>query len=437
MKKTLLIDTNILLHYIRLDHIDWLKETGATEAKILVVPVVIAEIEKHKISHPIKRLRKRAVDYVKWFNSLVSDGLNAELRPGVTLQFVCAEPALDFEYHQLDKETADDRLIAHAIELQQDGITSLSIVAADTGVRLKALARKLDVIFWADNDYKLKEEEDQEQKRIRELEREIQKRDNKAPLLRLLYEDGAQHIEHVLVQRSQRDFDEIMGRLRHRYQLLDITPVRRQAPPTGNSLIDRINRATEATRYIQEVSVVGMHAGRQRYNSELPRFFERYEEYLSNLYYFQSHVIRLDLVLANNGTCVADDVYIKLTFPKGLDVRDEFDVPVEPDSPEPPKPGENPWSTIGYGHLLSRNLFLPAVPRSEPNVKGPRIDTVSGVASYQVRKAKHNVPVTLDPIYVVYEDIATVENFGVEYALHADNLPAAIEGELSVVIRTE
>jgi len=120
MKKTLLIDTNTLLHYRRLNEVDWLKETSAPEVDILVPPVVIRELEKHKDLHSVKRIRKRAAEYVKWFSSLLSDGLSTELRPGVTLRFLSVEPSLDFALHQLNKDLADDWLIARAIEQSQN-----------------------------------------------------------------------------------------------------------------------------------------------------------------------------------------------------------------------------------------------------------------------------------------------------------------------------
>lgn len=204
MRKNLLVDTNILLHYRPLDEIDWPREVGADEVEILIAPTLIRELEKHKASSPIKQVRKRAVDRVKWLHSQLSASPKRELRSGVTLRFIPHEPSIDFHDHQLDRDIADDWLIAHAIEESQDESSSLSIITADTGLHAKSLHRNLDVVFWDDNPYKLMDEEDSEQKQIRELQAKIRDYTNLMPKLRLQYEDGTQHRECFLKQRTER-----------------------------------------------------------------------------------------------------------------------------------------------------------------------------------------------------------------------------------------
>jgi len=60
----LFIDTNVLLHYRRLEEIDWLGFSHSDEAVLLLSPVIIRELERQKITHPQRKLRKRAQEVV-------------------------------------------------------------------------------------------------------------------------------------------------------------------------------------------------------------------------------------------------------------------------------------------------------------------------------------------------------------------------------------
>ncbi|MEQ6335778.1 hypothetical protein [Sphingobium sp. MK2] len=56
----LFLDTNILMHFQRIDQIDWPDIADATECILLIAPVVIRELEKHKVQHSSPKLRERA-----------------------------------------------------------------------------------------------------------------------------------------------------------------------------------------------------------------------------------------------------------------------------------------------------------------------------------------------------------------------------------------
>jgi hypothetical protein len=55
----LFVDTNVLLHYRRLEEIDWLTLTASREVTIFLCPAVIRELDRQKVVHPQQKIRRR------------------------------------------------------------------------------------------------------------------------------------------------------------------------------------------------------------------------------------------------------------------------------------------------------------------------------------------------------------------------------------------
>ena len=406
MKKTLLIDTSILLHYKRLDQIDWVKEVGASKVEILLVPVVIRELDKHKEQHPVKRVRKRAADYVKWINSLFSKALAVQICNGVTLRIVCSEPSLDFAVHQLDKGVADDWLIAHAIEESQGGPdSSVPIVTADVGLRLKGLGHNLDVVWWADNKYKLPENVDPDEKRVRELEQEIRQLKNRVPVLELRFPDGQRHHEFTLTEIPRETIDAILDDIWENNQC-------------GHR--DSLKNGFSSRAHDQAVR----------------DYCSRFESYLKELSYFQGHVIELGFVLTNVGTAVGDDIDVQLLFPDNLDIKSRFKTPAEPAPPKVYLPSESfdlP-KVVPIGGNLVYHMPPDASLRPGLDADGPTVNPTTGVIGYHVPKVKHNQSVELTATYVFLDDPSALPGFQVTYKLFAGNIRDVVESSLSVII---
>lgn len=434
MKKFVLLDTNILLHYKRLDQIDWLAETEASEVEILIAPVIMREMDKHKIQHPIKHIRDRATKYMKWLNSLPIVDMQYEIRSGVIVRFICNEPSIDFEAHQLSKDIDDDWLIAHAIEELPGKEASLSIIVADTGIRMKMLGKKIDVKLWADNQYKLEAEEDPEQRRIKELEDELRKHTSRMPKLSLVHDNEMQYKTYTLRKREQNNIDDEMMRTRQMYPEYGTDDaIHKRTYRTGSAVLDQFNILNYTAGFCEQLLNTSFAAGRKRYNSELPAFFERYENYLKDLYYFEGHVVPVGLTIENAGTCPAGDVLIHIELPSHLDVRDRYDVPVEPDPPKEPQPDENKLYMPTFHSSFYRNLSQPSVMLPEPNITGPELEA-SDMISFRIKKARQHVSCNLDPFYIVFDDLASAKNFNIAYTIIADNISDKVAGTLNVLI---
>ena len=84
-----------------------------------------------------------------------------------------AEPALDFASLGLDKANQDDRLLASVVEFTAQLLGDrVGIVTADIGLRVKAHSRCIEVVA-LDDDLRLPDEPDPQEKKIKQLEREL------------------------------------------------------------------------------------------------------------------------------------------------------------------------------------------------------------------------------------------------------------------------
>lgn len=234
---------------------------------------------------------------------------------------------------------------------------------------------------------------------------------------------------------NREDLEEAMLQVRGTYHGYGtVLPERRKSNSMGMGILDGIPQLYAISGFAQQAYEMEHRVGIKRYNSQLPDFYERFEKYLEEQHYYENHVIRIDLGIANDGKCVADDVYILLKLPEDLDVRDEFRLPVEPDPPREPQPDESVFDSPLFRSSIYRNLSTPLIMPREPNVTGPKLQAAS-VISFRVRKAKHNMTAELDPFFIVFEDLDAVRNFSIAYTLIADNVGDKITGELHVIVQ--
>ena len=263
---------------------------------------------------------------------------------------------------------------------------------------------------------------------------EIQRLNNRIPKLELRHGDGAQHRIFILEQANQLVIDDGMIRIMRIYHEYDTDNKNRSGiGPTEFPFLNQINQINSMLGSYDLWSNAWSLVGKTRYNAELPKFYERYEKYLSSLYYFRSHVLSIDLMLDNTGTCAADDVMIQLELPAHLDVRDQYNVPVEPEPPKEPQPDENRYYISTFHSSIYRNLSQHSVILPEPNITGPNLEA-SNMISFYITKARQHVSYNFDPFYIVFDDLECVKNFKIAYTIIADNIPDKIIGILDVVI---
>ncbi len=160
----LFLDTNIYLHYTFFAEIPWEKIVEAEEVFLVVPPIVLSEIDKHKYSHSSSRIRERAAKVARKYAELI-DG-DEHLRPGVRIVFQAVEPT-DFESHQLVRESQDDRLLASILGYMKENPTSeIILVTSDIGLKVKSKTRNIRTLSLPDDSRMIWEDANEKRSRI-------------------------------------------------------------------------------------------------------------------------------------------------------------------------------------------------------------------------------------------------------------------------------
>lgn len=423
------VDTNVALHYKRLDQIDWKGEVDEKRCEIVVCSVFLAELEKHKVEHPNKKIRKRAGEYSTWLAKKYDDPV---IREGAEIRFLPDEPMIDFAAHRLDPDNFDDRLVASVIELsQRESDSKFYVITADLGLTLKLRSRGLLAIKPADK-YALPEELSEEEKENRELRVQLAKWTNRMPKPTLHFKSG----EQILVVQRQKLLPkdefirEAMIKLRSKHPLMETS-----LPD------DRFNSLAKSPTMLQIGDAVkSLALNRDRsYNSSLQNYFAEYEAYLEQCYVYGVHraaICKLELTLSNlEGASPANNVDIYLKCEKPAELLTDDDWPAAPKRPsEPEQPGI-------FGTTGSR-LSVPLIPQlrtmadvlRDADPTRPRLNTVDGNATYYLHQIKHRQTLELLPLWLDFSAVEEADNVSIGFEVHTSEIVEPVTGPLHIRI---
>jgi rRNA-processing protein FCF1 len=137
----LVLDTNALLHYYRLDVVPW-SRIFKKDIRIALPHVVIDEIDT-KSYNAGPTIQRRARGVYRMLELLLTDIENtgsAELPDGTAFEILADEPG----HHRLPNN--DDEIVARAAMLQQVIYPcALTLVTRDIGMRARAMTQRLSV----------------------------------------------------------------------------------------------------------------------------------------------------------------------------------------------------------------------------------------------------------------------------------------------------
>jgi len=187
-----------------------------------------------------------------------------------------------------------------------------------------------------------------------------------------------------------------------------------------------------------------------RYNKEAERYIGTYPAYLLQSTEYENlkrRSIRLDIALSNDGTLPAEDIDVYIHFPDGFQLLNEQDLLPSPQPPPAPTPPMTELEKLSrsmsnlsiYNAPLFGGLYDHIVPSSPPpNVSSPHIKhTNSYDVHFHVQRVKHNMQVTFDPLFVIFDSFDSTSSFTIDYRILAANLPHKVTGNLHVVIEKE
>lgn len=447
MDKTIYLDTNIFLHYQPFTQINWLEVVKAESVTVVIPPITIRELNKHKDSHPRAQIKKRAGETIKKLSGLLDSGTTAKITEGVFVFFEDRDSTIDFAAHQLNFNIQDDQLIASILlNKQETPEQHLVLVTSDLGLALVAKAGRqgINTQKMPDN-YRIADEPDPNENKVKQLEQQIRELNSRTPDLSLVYEDGKQHATIKLPRPISLEKSEIESKIT---EIKNKYPQRKQAETKKTAELPQ--NAIEKASMIAAMSIINLIPQEEieRYNKELENYIPAYTSFLSkNIDYenLKRRTVRLDITLANDGTTPAEDIDIYMHFPDGFQLVEEDELP---ESPEPPEPPTEPMTemqrlanSMRYGSILSQSvLYNPPIssPRLPQNVSSPHIKRVNSYEVHvHIQKIKHNLQVFLDPLFIIFDDFESAQSFSIEYRILAANIPHEVAGNLHIAIERE
>lgn len=443
MTKTVFLDTNIFLHYEDFDRIDWLKVMKTEEVTIVISPVTIRELNKHKDAGSRARIKNRAGATLRKLYALFQTGNNARIQEGVEVRLEDRDPLIDFGAYQLSREVQDDHLIASMVmyQTQMPG-ADITLVTSDVGLTLMAKANRLRLnATKLDDGFKLPPEPDPDQQRIKSLEQELRALKLKLPQLSLAFEDGNQHATFNLMRprdTTQEEFEKKLDDIKQRHPKLDSKPEQQMTSSGSASTIVKMLAELHKNPFFT-VS----HEDIIEYNAKLDEFYAIFAEYLQQEARFRNlehRTIRLTIWIKNDGTAPGDDIDVFMHFPDGFLVVAEDDFPQAPQPPDPPSMPKTPMEKLSSFRTIANLPDLTGLSdvHLPPNISAPNIKRSNSYdVDLHVTRLKHGFQEPFGTLYVTFESIESARSFHVDYKILAADLPHEQSGRLHVIINRQ
>jgi hypothetical protein len=415
----LLLDTNVLLHFPPLSDVDWLSMCNAKSATILIVPVVIRELNKHKDAPRSGRLRDKAVAVLKDLHARFKGDKPKKLRSAVEISFVVQDANLDFGAYGLARDLNDDWLIASAIQAKTEyAPTKVSLVTADLGLEVKGSVH-LDVIQMPET-LRIPEELDSNEKQMLELQRRLSTIESASPALQVTFANKKSFSQIELFQFEPWSEERKKEELERAHA--EHPPMPLKAPPSGAPF----DFAFLSNKDIRD------------YNGELAGYYQQlavYHEQLNNIAAWYNRTAKIKLLLRNAGGAPAEDIDVLVHFPDAIEVLEE---PIQlPNEPKPPAPiRESILSMLDPKNLDILALGKFPMPRVLENARLLGIKKNKGYdVEFHVQRLKHQNEEELPSFYLHFPKKPI--SFRAEVRLVAANVPEAITGTLDFIYRAE
>lgn len=377
--RRLIVDTNVLLHFQRLDHAGW---SCGVAVVFVVPPTVVSELDKQKRSTNA-RLQRRARGLLPWLEQ--NDGV--KFGNGCMLILRGTEPHRTLESTpSLDRLHSDDRILATAIEiLAENPEDDVCLMSDDTAPRLKARSHNVKAEAPSESLRMPPSRTDDEKERDDALRR-LQAIESRAPRLSLVLSRECREFRIGPIQSG--DEDGIEGRVKDEVQQLGA-------------------RCTE------------------EYIDAYAQYLRESDAVLGKI----ARCLRIPLVLRNDGSHHADDVQVDIEWTGPPEFLEEL--PEWPRRPERPRHFTNPL----LPGLLSPHLELPHIDRGSPS--GPHASNGETGARYRVKRIVHGTDIALDPLLLLFPSFGDARGFGLRWSIHAVHQPEAATGTLHVQISSD
>jgi hypothetical protein len=418
--RLLFADTNVFLHCTFFTDLDWRTLVSGEDVVLTICPTVMSELDKKKFSDPSRRVKERAKAVVRRIGELVSDDQPVQFRQGCSLWVMCRSPLMDFTSVGLSKEVADDAVIASALEEREKG-NDVTLVAADTGIRLKGNTHRLRTVL-VPKEWLLLDEPDEQERELQKLRRQAAESAAAAPNLRLTF--GPSNVAEFCVKPRKPMSPEVIKRKLDGMRRLKVyQPM--TVPAYGGLTASVLGGVTR-----EEVSA---------YNQALKAYFAKYEDHLKRsheIFEARDLTLKLDITVENTGQESAEsvDVVVQVTGEiEGIWADDQPEGSEKaPKRPEPPRGSLAALAAMPAGVPMAniRSLLEPR----ENAVTVPIDYERFTEARFHVNLVKPRFPVPLPSRYFLFSSFDDARSFTLSYELFGKNLRSPQSGELHVKI---
>lgn len=421
----LFLDTNIFLHFLDFEQIDWNKVIDSKgDITIAMPPIVLAELDKQKYN-PNQKISKRAKKALQKIHAFIENTETANY----PIKYISNRPIDEtFTQNSLERREQDDNLLASIIEFNKilNEPDKAFLVTNDIGIKLKAGTLNIKSIKISD-EFLLPHEPDELEKKNRTLEKELLELKNKVPVVSLSFIDNSDLV--IKAKRQKIISKDIFIQEKLRKIKLDHPYLRFEGDPLANPLLLMSMRSMQKPTHQQVLN----------YNRELDEFFIKYTAFLESSYvnlYVKAHSIAFQILINNTGTTPAIDIDVEITFPKDIIpyLKEEIPILTEPQLPIQPQ--------TRFDHRNSTVTDLKAQMRSiiSPEIKKPIEKAVvfrGKISSVRinVKELKHNKHFLIEPIYTKLPDHEDINGFMIEYKLKISNVPKVVDGKLHVQLK--
>lgn len=163
----------------------------------------------------------------------------------------------------------------------------------------------------------------------------------------------------------------------------------------------------------------------ERYNKRVQWYCDRYKTHLEQLKEYRllrQRAVSIRLAVANLGTLPATHVWAKVTFPDGILVYEDDDLPKAPDQPTPP-----PLEPYGINNVA---IVRPAQLDTSFLNRPSRIADDHKSIIFQTDKTQQGFQTLFTSFTIVMSTQADIRSFEVSYQIAADELPRQTTGNL-------
>lgn len=429
-KKIVYVDTNSFLHLRDLKDLPWgALFPGVTEVDLMVASVVIEELDRHKVG-PSQRRRNRSRAALKLVDEASEDeNFTLVLReaPVLLRLIVAAGGPIDWSrFPTLDASKPDDRLVAEAASHSSDVV----VFTHDTGPRISARRARLEAKSPLE-DWLLPAEQTDDDRRIRQLERELEAANEKYPTVSLMLGRQDEERDTAILYRPILEplSEEICADLRADYLAEHPRIQLRRAPRYQGMAFDVLGNGISDDQI-------------DRYYDEHREFERVVEAHFANLHekVFQASLAQpIPYKLNNLGRVAASSLNIEHRVSgDAWIIEDEEEAQSQvvsllpPTAPEPPKRFDLIRDYLGSGAIPSLRE-----PRRDPTkfywVDRPTgFAVVSGLHCEDFRASEEFNDTVW--VYLNFEPPATA---ALKIKVSATNLPSPIERTLTLSIESK